>query len=464
MRKRNAVESSTEHQTANESARPGRESAERPRGSSRPRPGTKVSVAVLFAFVLFHQTDQSLVGPLVTPIMETFHVNEAQMGAALTGSIIVGAVFYPIWGYLFDRFARAKLLALASLIWGATTWLTALAPTFPAFAATRASTGIDDSSYPGMYSLIADYFGPSRRGRAYGLISVAQPIGYLLAIVLAIGLRGLIGWRNTYLLTGLLGIVVACLIFRFVVEAPRGSTEPELADLDALPVKYKFNRRAALDLLRLPSLLLLLAQGFFGAFPWQVIIYWFFRYLEKDRGYTSGQVLTTMGAAIVALSAGYLLGGRLGDVVFARNRRGRVFIAILGVSVGMLFLAGALSLPKDDYWLFFAMLMTAALFSPFTTPNIISTVYDVSPPEVRSTALAALSLVENAGSALAPLLAGIIAVESSLREAILITTVGGWAICALILAGVAFVVPRDMERLRTLMRARAEAELSATSG
>jgi len=429
-----------------------------------PSPGTKRSIAVLFAFVLFHQADQSLVGPLVTPIMETFHVNEAQMGAALTGSIVVGAVFYPIWGYLFDRFARAKLLALASLIWGATTSLTALAPTFPAFATTRAGTGIDDSSYPGMYSLIADYVGPSGRGRIYGVISVAQPIGYLLAIVLAIGLRGLIGWRNTYLLTGFLGVVVAFLILRFVVEAPRGGTEPELADLDALPVRYEFNLQAASELLKRPTLLLLLGQGFFGAFPWQVIIYWFFRYLEKDRGYTSGQVLTTMGAAIIALSAGYLLGGRLGDVAFARTRRGRVFIAILGVSVGMLVLAGALSLPRQSYWLFFAMLMTAALFSPFTTPNIISTVYDVSPPEVRSTALAMLSLVENCGSALAPLVAGIIAVQASLREAILVTTAGGWAMCALMLLGVALVVPKDMDRLRALMRTRAEAELSAAGG
>ena len=41
----------------------------------------------------------------------------------------------------------------------------AIAPTYPAFMAARASTGIDDASYPGLYSLIADYFPPGMRSK-----------------------------------------------------------------------------------------------------------------------------------------------------------------------------------------------------------------------------------------------------------------------------------------------------------
>ncbi len=110
--------------------------------------------------MLLHQSDKLLIGPLTTPIMETFGIDEVQMGAVSTGALLVGAMMYPLWGYLYDRYARSKLLALASFIWGATTWLNAIAPTYPAFLVTRASTGVDDSSYPGIYSLISDYFGP----------------------------------------------------------------------------------------------------------------------------------------------------------------------------------------------------------------------------------------------------------------------------------------------------------------
>jgi Na+/H+ antiporter NhaC len=44
-----------------------------------------------------------------------------------------------VWGYLYDRYARAKLLALASLIWGSTTWLNALVPFLAGVIAMHAS-------------------------------------------------------------------------------------------------------------------------------------------------------------------------------------------------------------------------------------------------------------------------------------------------------------------------------------
>ena len=135
-----------------------------------------VVVIVFFAFMLLHQSDRLLIGSLPDQIRETFGINRAQFGLAISGALLVGTIMYPLWGYLYDRFARPKLLALASLIWGSTTWLSAIAPTYGSFLVTRASTGIDDSSYPGLYSLIADYFGPSVRGKIYGLLQLTQQL------------------------------------------------------------------------------------------------------------------------------------------------------------------------------------------------------------------------------------------------------------------------------------------------
>ena len=154
--------------------------------------------AVFFVFMLLHQSDKLLIGPLTTPIMETFNIDEAKMGAVFTGALLVSAFLYPVWGYLYDRFARAKLLALASAIWGSTTWLSAIAPSYSSFLVSRASTGIDDSSYPGLYSLLADYFGPAIRGKVYGLLQLSQPFGYMLGLIAATLLSGLIGWRAIF--------------------------------------------------------------------------------------------------------------------------------------------------------------------------------------------------------------------------------------------------------------------------
>jgi MFS family permease len=272
-------------------------------------------VAVFFVFMLLHQADKLLIGPLTTPIMEEFGIDEAQMGAVFTGALLLGAFAYLGWGYLYDRFARPKLLALAALLWGSTTWLSAIAPTFSAFLVTRASTGIDDSSYPGLHSLISDYFEPRVRGKIYGLLQVAMPVGYLLGMILGLTLGEQIGWRGVFYITGSLGVVLAAVIFFGVREVPRGRSEPELAGLEEIRT-YRFSWQAARGLFRRRSLLFLYAQGFFGVFPWNVITYWFFRYLETERGYDSDTVLLTMMVAVLVLAAGYYLGGALGDWLF----------------------------------------------------------------------------------------------------------------------------------------------------
>lgn len=432
-------------------------------------------VGVFFLFMLLHQADKLLIAPLTTPIMETFHINEAQMGAVSTGALIVGALLYPLWGYLYDRFARSKLLALASFIWGATTWLNAIAPSYRSFLATRASTGIDDSSYPGLFSLIADYFGPSVRGKIYGLLQLTAPLGYLLGMVLALmfpesvqALMASLGihveaWRSVFILTGALGIILSVLIFFGVREAPRGKSEPELADLEKIGV-YRFDWKIAKGLFRKRSLLLIFVQGFFGVFPWNVITYWFFRYLEVERGYPADAVLMTMVPAILVLAAGYFVGGAAGDFLFKRTPRGRLIVAAIAVLLGAIFLTLTMRVPLEQQGLFLGLLIVTALFIPFASANVLSTIYDITLPEIRSTAMAVESFIENAGATLAPLLAGLIAVGSSLGNAILIICISTWILCSIFLAVAAYLVPKDIETLRNQMRDRADKERAGQAG
>lgn len=420
-------------------------------------------VAVFFLFMLLHQSDKLLIGPLTTPIMEHFGINRAQMGFVATGSLIVAAIFYPLWGYLYDRYARSKLLALASLIWGSTTWFSAIAPTYPTFLASRATTGIDDSSYPGLYSLIADYFAPQVRGKIYGLLEVTMPLGYLLGMILGLFLGGAMGWRAVFYITGSLGVVLAFVIFFGVREAPRGGSEPELAGLDTVHT-YRFNWRTARDLFKKRSLRILFVQGFFGVFPWNVITYWFFNYLETERNYSQGAVFTTMVVAVLVLAIGYPFGGALGDFMFKRTPRGRLIVAGMGVLLGAIGMVITLSIPNENQLLFMIMLAVTALFIPIAAPNVLSTVYDITLPEVRSTAVSIQYLIESSGAALAPGIAGIIADQTSLRSAFLLICVSTWVLCAIFFAVAAYFVPRDIDTLRRQLRERAEYEKSLQTG
>jgi len=418
-------------------------------------------VVMFFFFMLLHQADRLLIGPLTTPIMEEFRIDEAKMGLVSSFAILVAAIMYPVWGYLYDRYARAKLIALASFIWGSTTWLNAIAPNYTTFLITRSSTGIDDSSYPGIYSLLADYFGPTIRGKVYGLIETAMPLGYMLGMILATLLRDTLGWRKVFILTGSLGILLAIVLFFGLREPTRGRAEPEMADLDRVP-SYHFDRKVALELLRRKSLLFLFAQGFFGVFPWQVITFWFFRFLETERGFSTGETTSVMMVAILALSAGYFVGGSIGDFFFKRDYRGRALTGATGVLLGAILLTITLRIPAGQLLPFMIFMCLTGLTMSIAAPNVQATIHDVAEPEVRSTAQATLSFIENIGSAVAPALAGYIAVRSSLGNAILTICVSTWLVCAFLFLGVARYIRQDAERLRRVMRERAEATVAAT--
>jgi len=414
-------------------------------------------LGVFFIFMLLHQADKLLIGPLTTPIMEQFQIDEAKMGLVFSGAILVGAIFYPLWGYLFDRYSRAKLLALASLIWGSTTWISAIARTFPVFLGSRASTGIDDSSYPGIYSLISDYFAPKIRGKVYGILQIAQPLGYMAGMLLALLFVDKIGWQGIFYITGSLGIVLAAVIFFGIKDVPRGKAEPEMEGIEPTTA-YKFSWQTAKAIFKKKSLWFLFAQGFTGVFPWQVITFWFFRYLETERHFSDSQVMITMVISILFLAAGYPIGGMLGDFFFKRNPRGRLMVSAFGILAGAVMMAISLSIPVENTILFTISMAFTAIFIPFASPNVLSTIYDVTLPEVRSTANSIQYLIEQGGSAVAPALAGAIAVQFNLHSAILYISVGAWILCFLFILGSIYFLPKDIQTLREQMGDRARME------
>jgi MFS transporter, Spinster family, sphingosine-1-phosphate transporter len=428
-------------------------------------------VVVFFFFTLLHQTDKLLIGSLQIDVSKTFHLNDLQWGLVNTGALIVGTVFYPLWGYLYDRFARPKLLALASFIWGATTWLSAIVHTYPAFLATRASTGVDDSSYPGMYSLIADYFSPKLRGKVYGVLQLAQPLGYLMGMILALMVAPMLegklfhleGWRSIFLITGMLGLVMSIIIYFGIKDIPRGQSEPEFEGVAEIG-QVRFNWPALKDAMKKKTMWFIFLQGFAGVFPWNVITFFFFGYLMLERGYDNNSVLFTMGPVVIILAAGYFVGGALGDWLFKRTLKGRILISSAGVLLGAIFLFFALRTPVADKTTFFVLMSLTALFMPFSSPNVTSTVFDITLPEVRSSAQSVEYFVENSGAALAPTLAGAIALAAGSKQfAIMTVCISAWVLCFFLYLGALFFVDKDIKSLRAQLANRASGNQAQTN-
>jgi MFS family permease len=165
-----------------------------------------------------------------------------------------------------------------------------------------------------------------------------------------------------------------------------------------------------------------------------------------------------MVIAVLILALGYPIGGSLGDFFFKRDTRGRLIVSMIGVLLGAIFLWFALNSPNENVVLFTVLLGCTALFMPFASPNVISTVYDITLPEVRSTAVSVQYFIESLGAATAPLIVGLIADQTSLKNAFLIICISTWIVCAIFFFITSLFIKKDVEILRGEMSRRADDE------
>jgi MFS transporter, Spinster family, sphingosine-1-phosphate transporter len=160
---------------------------------------------------------------------------------------------------------------------------------------------------------------------------------------------------------------------------------------------------------------------------------------------------------VLILAAGYFVGGSLGDWAFKRTRKGRILVSSVGVIMGAIFLLLALNTPIEARGVFFIFMALTAIFMPLSSPNVISTVYDVIVPEVRSTAQSVEYFIENFGAAFAPILAGVIADAFNMGTAIMWVSITAWVLCFFFYLGALFFIEGDIQSLRDQMAERAEA-------
>ena len=414
-----------------------------------------VVVIIFMLFTLFHNIDKNMIGYMTDLIMSDFKISHTEMGLVFTGALIISVVFQPLWGYLFDKYARNKLIALASLIWGFTTWLSILPRDFLSFLAARTSTGVDDLCYPGINSMLSDYFKPQERGKAYGIVSSAVFLGTLLGGIVALIVGRAMGWRTAYYLTGATGIVMALLIYLLVKEPFRGISEPEMEGLETIST-YKLSLEKFRSGLKRKTVIFLWLQNFFGIFPWQILTFWMFKYLLDIRMFSESYATILMTTWIGIMFLGNILGGVIGDLLFKYWKKGRVaFCCIIAFLSGIIIY---IAISASDPLCFIILACIASLLLPMAGPNVTATFYDVLEPEVRSVVPSIGGIFSNMGGAFAPLVAGVLADIYGLSFAIMIPSMITWFICSIFFLLATLYVEKDMEALRRVMRERAMLE------
>jgi MFS family permease len=183
--------------------------------------------ALTLCYVLNTMDRSQILAASVQAIKKEFAASDFQMGV-LTG--IPFALFYSVMGIPIaawaDRSSRRNVLALAVASWSAMTALFGMSVNYAMLFAARVGTAIGEAGgSPPSHSLISDYFPKGRRGTAFSIFALGVPIGTSLGAALGGWGNQTLGWRSTFILAGVPGIVIAAILWLTVKEPPRGLSD-----------------------------------------------------------------------------------------------------------------------------------------------------------------------------------------------------------------------------------------------
>jgi MFS family permease len=395
-----------------------------------------VLIALTLCYVLNTMDRSQILAASVQAIKKEFAASDFQMGV-LTG--IPFAFFYSIMGIPIaawaDRSSRRTVLSLAVATWSAMTAVFGMSVNYAMLFAARVGTAVGEAGgSPPSHSLISDYFPKSRRGTAFSIYALGVPIGTSLGAALGGWGNQTLGWRNTFILAGVPGIVIAALLWLTVKEPPRGLSDGAARTGERAPVPGMFDvlrtlwQRRSFRHLTLAAALHSVVWYASGAFN--------NAFLQRSHQMTVAEA----GYWIAVLSAiagfGTFLGGLASDRLSAKLKDRRWYMWVPGIAtllcVPFQFLAylsadRAVVLPSFVGLMF----MAAVFFGPsFAMTQALATL------RMRSVATSLLLFIQTLiGNGLGPSVTGLISdllntsfQQNSLRYAlVIIGVVNIWA-------------------------------------
>ena len=156
-----------------------------------------------------------------------FHVSDAQLGSLTFYFLLTYVLISPFTGWLGDRFPRKPMIVLAALFWCSVNLLTAFVHSFASLNFRHAALGLGEASF-GIFApaMLADFYPPDQRNRVLTLFNIALPVGAALGYLTGGYIGQHYGWRMSFTVSAIPGIVLALLIAAFMREPTRGASTP----------------------------------------------------------------------------------------------------------------------------------------------------------------------------------------------------------------------------------------------
>lgn len=173
--------------------------------------------ATIYAIVLHPALDELLRTPPAGAAPETI----GWYGGLIFSIFLIGwAIGGVLFGLAADRFGRTRTLIVTILIYATFTGLAALSQTWWHLALYRFLTALGiGGEWAAGATLVAEIWPEHKRAKAAGLLQSAWAVGFFLAALFNLLLRGF-GWRALFLV-GILPAFVSLLVFWWVKEPER---------------------------------------------------------------------------------------------------------------------------------------------------------------------------------------------------------------------------------------------------
>jgi ACS family glucarate transporter-like MFS transporter len=163
---------------------------------------------LLFLVTALNYLGRTCVSAAAPLIMRDLRLSNIQMGYVFgVFALSYGLVEIPA-GWLGDRLGQRKMITRIVLCWSAFTALTGAATNFATLIITRFAFGAAEAgAFPAIARALSNWFPTTDRGRVTGIMFTGARLGGALAPPLATLLVGYVGWRVTFVIFGLIGVV-----------------------------------------------------------------------------------------------------------------------------------------------------------------------------------------------------------------------------------------------------------------
>ena len=349
-------------------------------------------VAMLSCAFFFHQADRALFGILTIPIQKDLALTDVQIGWINTVLCWTLAAMTVFAGVLGDRFSRKWIITCSLIAWSLMTICMGFIGGFVGALFFRSiATGVGESFYaPSAYALIATHH---RETRSVAL-SIHQSSLYIglmvsgLIVALALGFLGT--WRNVFIAFGLAGCALGV---AFIWILKDGAAKSGVDGGANAPAGRDKSLAAGLRAFFCNPSALCATAGFAAiVFANNAYLFWAPKFAAEK--FAVGVEKAGQGVMLwhhlFALAA-IILGGMVTDRFVARMPRFRLGFQVVALLLGApaLLLIGLA--PS-----FTLMLVAAGAYGVFRgcfEVNTHASLFDVVPPEHRSTAVGLLTMI-----------------------------------------------------------------------